>query len=99
MNKDNENERSFGFWSPARCDVYVASVSQVDLATRLSITGQLWRAGLKADLQYDDDRPLEEVLTECHEQNILYLVIPRANRPSLKVRSILKRSEDEGKIL
>ncbi|ORX40873.1 kinase-like domain-containing protein [Kockovaella imperatae] len=95
MNKEKENERSFGFWSPSRCDVYLAAVTQVDLATRLSIIGELWRAGVRADLQYDDDRSLDEVATECYEQSTLYLVIPRANRPTLKVRSILKRTEEE----
>ena len=54
-----------------RCDVYVASVSQVDLAARMAITGELWRAGVRADLQYDDERSLDEVAAECHEQNTL----------------------------
>jgi translation initiation factor 2-alpha kinase 4 len=51
--------------------VYVASVSQVDLASRLSVIGELWRAGIRADLQYDDERTLEEVAAECLEQNTL----------------------------
>jgi translation initiation factor 2-alpha kinase 4 len=73
MIKENEEERSFGYWSPAvsedgicagrgsagetntdsrkRCDVYVAAGAQVDLTTRLSIVGELWRAGIRADLQ------------------------------------------------
>ncbi|KAL7420933.1 eukaryotic translation initiation factor 2-alpha kinase [Cryptotrichosporon argae] len=95
MTKDNEDERSFGFWSPARCDVYVAANSQVDLAARMGVAGDLWRAGIRADLQYDDRRVLEEVNFECLEQNILFLVIPRANRPTVKVRNVLKRSEEE----
>ncbi|KAK4689653.1 eukaryotic translation initiation factor 2-alpha kinase 4, partial [Tremellales sp. Uapishka_1] len=95
MMKDNEDERSFGYWSPARCDVYVASVAQVDLSTRLSVVGELWRAGIRADLQYDDERNVDDVLLECLEQNTLFLVIPRANRPIFKIRNILKRSEDE----
>ena len=99
-----------------RCDVYVANTAQVDLASRLGIVGDLWRAGIRADLQYDDERSLEEVGVECVEQNTLcvwflvldswlclgvegadtrFLVIPRANRPVLKVRSVLKRSEEE----
>ncbi|RXK39365.1 PEK/GCN2 protein kinase [Tremella mesenterica] len=95
MTKDNEDERSFGFWSPSRCDVYVAATAQVDLTQRLSVVGELWRAGIRADLQYDDERSVEEVLTECVDQNTLFLVLPRANRPMVKVRNVLKRSEEE----
>ncbi|WVQ95416.1 hypothetical protein IAU59_002513 [Kwoniella sp. CBS 9459] len=95
MEKANENERSFGYWSPARCDVYVAAFPQVDLSVRLSVIGELWRAGIKADLQYDDDRSLDEVAQECQDQNILYLVIPKANKTVVKVRSILRKSEEE----
>ncbi|OXG72558.1 eukaryotic translation initiation factor 2-alpha kinase [Cryptococcus neoformans Gb118] len=95
MEKPNEDERSFGYWSPARCDVYVASFPQVDLAHRLQIIGELWRAGIRADFQYDDGRSLEEVAQECQDQNILYLVIPKASRSTIKIRSILRRSEVE----
>ncbi|WVR08793.1 hypothetical protein IAU60_005851 [Kwoniella sp. DSM 27419] len=95
MEKANEDERSFGYWSPARCDVYVASFPQVDLSVRLDVIGDLWRAGIRADLQYDDERSIEEVALECKEQNILYLVIPKASNTVVKVRSILKRYEEE----
>ncbi|WVQ86282.1 hypothetical protein IAT38_008450 [Cryptococcus sp. DSM 104549] len=95
MEKANEDERSFGYWSPARCDVYVAAVAQVDLSTRLSVIGELWRAGIRADLQYDDERSLDEVTQECQDQNILFLVIPRASRSMVKVKSVLRRSEEE----
>jgi translation initiation factor 2-alpha kinase 4 len=49
----------------------VASGHQVDLAARLAIVGELWRNGIRADLQYDDERTLEEVTLECWEQNVL----------------------------
>ncbi|ORY27989.1 hypothetical protein BCR39DRAFT_588886 [Naematelia encephala] len=95
MDKERVEERSFGFWSPTRCDVYVAAGVQVDLVARLGMTGEFWRAGIRADLQYDDERGQEEVAEECQDQNILFLVIPRSNRPSVKVRSILRRTEEE----
>ncbi|ODN77808.1 hypothetical protein L202_04931 [Cryptococcus amylolentus CBS 6039] len=95
MEKPNEDERSFGYWSPARCDVYVAAFPQVDITVRLQVTGELWRAGIRADFQYDDDRSLDEVTQECQDQNILFLIIPRASRSAVKVRSILRRSEEE----
>jgi len=85
MEVERIEDRSFGYWSPAvslshayyaitdgqRCDVYVANVSQVDLKDRLSIVAELWRAGIKADLQYDDERTIETIETECLEQNTL----------------------------
>ncbi|WVF67821.1 hypothetical protein IAT40_002582 [Kwoniella sp. CBS 6097] len=95
MERPNEEERSFGYWSPARCDVYVAAFPQVDISVRLSVIGELWRAGIKADLQYDDERSIDEVAQECQDQNILYLVIPKANKTVVKVRSILRKSEEE----
>lgn len=54
-----------------RCDVYVTATGQADLEVRLGIVGELWRAGVRADLQYDDGRPLEDVTQECLDQNIL----------------------------
>jgi translation initiation factor 2-alpha kinase 4 len=54
-----------------RCDVYVVGVPGVDLAARLAVTGELWRAGIRADLQYDDERTMNEVERECLDQNTL----------------------------
>ena len=71
MSKEAETERSFGYWSPSRCDVYVASFGPRQLESRLDICGELWRAGISADLQYDDDRTLEDVVLDCQAQNIL----------------------------
>jgi translation initiation factor 2-alpha kinase 4 len=71
MAKERETERSFGFWSPSRCDVYVASFGPHQLNLRLDVCGELWRAGISADLQYDDDRTLEDVVLDCQAQNIL----------------------------
>jgi translation initiation factor 2-alpha kinase 4 len=31
----------------------------------------LWRAGIRADLQYDDERTMNEVERECLDQNTL----------------------------
>jgi translation initiation factor 2-alpha kinase 4 len=115
MAKERENERSYGFWSPSRCDVYIASFGPGQLDLRLDVCGELWKAGISADLQYDDDRSLEEVVLDCQSQNVLYvclspdqydrrsqilllryILIPRPNRPFIKIRSVLGRSEEEG---
>lgn len=54
-----------------RCDVYVATFPGVDIEARLALVGELWKAGIRADLQYDDGRSQDEVIEECKEQNIL----------------------------
>lgn len=57
------------FADDQRCDVYVAAGVQVDLAVRLKIIAELWRNGISADLQYDDDRTLDDVTEECEDQS------------------------------
>lgn len=69
--KEPESERSYGLWSPSRCDVYVASFGPDQLSLRLEVIGDLWRAGVAADLQYDDDRTMDEIVADCISQNIL----------------------------
>ena len=54
-----------------RCDVYVMNVQQVELSARLAIVGELWRAGIKTDLQYDDERNFNDIVEECSEQNTM----------------------------
>ncbi len=114
MLNEREAERSFGLWSPSRCDVYVASFGEDQLQLRLEVVGELWRAGIAADLQYDDHRDMEEILADCHSQNILlvadrpppleswltalklrYVVIPRPIPRSIKIKSVLRRTEYE----
>ena len=52
-----------------RCDVYVAAGAQVDLSVRVRLIAELWRSGISADLQYDDNRTLDAVTAECEEQS------------------------------
>ncbi|BEI98202.1 hypothetical protein CcaverHIS631_0305010 [Cutaneotrichosporon cavernicola] len=94
--KKNADERSFGVWAPNRCDVYVSSTSAVTIGERLAMCGQLWRAGIRADLQYDDGRTLQQVIEECMDQSILYVVIIRGHRDEAKVIRVLtgKNSEE-----
>jgi hypothetical protein len=51
------------------------NVHQVDLATRLAIVGELWRAGVRTDLQYDDERGFNDIVEECSEQNTLCVLL------------------------
>lgn len=72
INLDAEADRSFG-WTPRRCDVYVGSFGDGLMEERVELVGELWSAGLRADLMYDDavNIGLEEAMAECLAQGIL----------------------------
>ncbi|KAJ6593628.1 kinase-like domain-containing protein [Mycena capillaripes] len=48
-----KQERSFGFWSPRRCDVYVVSFHPGCLQDRLEVVSFLWQHNISADLMYE----------------------------------------------
>ena len=71
-----KEERSFGFWSPRRCDVYVVSYHTGHLQERLEVVSYLWQHSISADVMYEsaildteEDR-LEDV---CEREGILYV--------------------------
>jgi translation initiation factor 2-alpha kinase 4 len=95
-----KEERSFGFWSPRRCDVYVVSYQSGYLQDRLDVVSFLWQHNISADLMYESGLPEgdhESHLDICAREGILFTVYPRArnvrNLPAFKVKSILKGTE------
>jgi len=48
-----KEQRSFGFWSPRRCDVYILSYQPGYLQDRLEVASLLWRNNISADIMYD----------------------------------------------
>ncbi|PPQ98103.1 hypothetical protein CVT26_003273 [Gymnopilus dilepis] len=95
-----KEERSFGFWSPRRCDVYVVSYQEGYLQERLEIVSYLWKHNISADLMYESGLPdaeHENHLDICAREGILFTVYPRPrtgrNLPAFKVKSILKGTE------
>ncbi|GAA6036515.1 hypothetical protein JCM8097_003543 [Rhodosporidiobolus ruineniae] len=103
-----EHLRSYGPWSIRRCDVYVVSFSPGLIDLRLEIVKELWSAGLKADLMYDDDfltLTPEQLVNACRREGILWLVIVKPSaaagrtaeesEKSLKVKSVLRGYEEE----
>ena len=48
-----KEERSFGFWSPRRCDVYVVSYHAGNLQDRMEVVAYLWQHKISADLMYE----------------------------------------------
>ncbi|KIK54868.1 hypothetical protein GYMLUDRAFT_206162 [Collybiopsis luxurians FD-317 M1] len=95
--------RSFGFWSPRRCDVYVISYQPGFLQDRLEVVAWLWQNGISADLMYESG--LQEVEQEnqvdmCAREGILFTVYPRPragrrDMAAFKVKSIIKGTEYE----
>lgn len=96
-----KEQRSFGFWSPRRCDVYVVSNQPGFLSQRLEVAALLWRHGISADVMYESGLPGNEHENHyelCHREGILFTVLPRPremrrDQPAFKVKSILKGTE------
>ncbi|KAK4700699.1 eukaryotic translation initiation factor 2-alpha kinase 4, partial [Phenoliferia sp. Uapishka_3] len=103
-----EANRTYGSWAVRRCDVYVVSFAPNLIERRLDVVKDLWKAGIKADLMYDDDLITltpEQLVNACRREGILWLVMvkPGADRAlsghelekTLKVKSVLRGVEDE----
>jgi eukaryotic translation initiation factor 2-alpha kinase 4 len=66
--------RSFGFWSPRRCDVYIVSYTPGYLNDRLEVAALLWKNGISADVMYEaaiTQVGQEDHLDVCDAEGIL----------------------------
>ncbi|KAG8734893.1 hypothetical protein FRC12_018300 [Ceratobasidium sp. 428] len=96
-----KEERSFGYWSPSRCDVYVASFQQGLLHERVELTKELWNHRIRTDLMYEEatQQSGEEHVHTCKREGILFLVYIRlkAKRDSsvVLVKNVLTGVETE----
>jgi translation initiation factor 2-alpha kinase 4 len=98
-----KEQRSFGFWSPRRCDVYVVSYQPGHLHDRLEVAAMLWHHGISTDIMYESGLPdadQENHLDVCLREGILFTVYPRPrtgrrDQPAFKVKSVLKGTEYE----
>ena len=66
--------RSFGFWSPRRCDVYVVSYHPGYLQDRLEVAALLWQHNISADIMYESgltDEDQENHVELCGREGIL----------------------------
>jgi len=95
-----KEHRSYGYWSPRRCDVYVVSQQEGYLADRLEVTSLLWQNNISADLMYESGlqtTEFENVVDQCSREGILFIVYPRPrgrrDQPAFKVKSVLKGTE------
>ncbi|EJF61645.1 Serine/threonine-protein kinase [Dichomitus squalens LYAD-421 SS1] len=93
--------KSFGYWCPRRCDVYVVSYQPGYLAERLEIAAMLWKHHISADVMYEAafrDAEIEDYIELCQTEGILFLVHakPRVGgSPVYKVKSVLRGTETE----
>ncbi|KAJ6607583.1 kinase-like domain-containing protein [Mycena sp. CBHHK59/15] len=98
-----KEERSFGFWSPRRCDVYVVSYHHGYLQDRLEVVSFLWQHNISADLMYESgipDADHESYVDICAREGVLFSVYPRPrtgrrDQLAFKVKNILKGTEYE----
>ncbi|KAH8096907.1 hypothetical protein BXZ70DRAFT_945142 [Cristinia sonorae] len=98
-----KERRSYGYWSPRRCDVYVVSHQEGHLHDRLEVTALLWQNNISADLMYEFSLQMpehENVADQCAREGILFIVYPRPrtarrDQPAFKVKSVLKGTEYE----
>ncbi|KAL0961127.1 hypothetical protein HGRIS_006101 [Hohenbuehelia grisea] len=96
-----KEQRSFGYWSPRRCDVYVVSYHADQLQERLETAAYLWQHGISADIMYESGLPglgNEDHVEVCAREGILFTVYPRPrsarrDQPAYKVKSLLKGTE------
>ncbi|KAH7923751.1 Serine/threonine-protein kinase [Leucogyrophana mollusca] len=98
-----KEQRSFGFWSPRRCDVYILSYQPGHLQDRLEVAALLWQNNISADIMYEAnlaDVEHESHVELCAREGILFALYPRPrnarrDQPAFKVKSILKGTEYE----
>ncbi|KAL4251194.1 non-specific serine/threonine protein kinase [Abortiporus biennis] len=98
-----KEKRSYGYWSPRRCDVYVVSHQEGYLSDRLEIASWLWKNNISADLMYEfglQNAEHENVVDQCSREGILFIVYPRPrtarkDQPAFKVKSVLRGTEYE----
>jgi translation initiation factor 2-alpha kinase 4 len=74
-----KEQRSFGFWSPRRCDVYIVSYQPGYISERLEVAALLWRHDISADVMYESslvDSEHENHFELCHREGILCVSTP-----------------------
>ncbi|KAK4052686.1 eukaryotic translation initiation factor 2-alpha kinase [Microbotryomycetes sp. JL201] len=103
--KDESSRQTYGLWAIRRCDVYVVSFVHNLIDLRLDIVKDLWKAGIKADLMYDDDflsLSPEQLVSACRREGIMWIVIVKPTTAggrnaaeTIKIKSVLRGYEEE----
>ncbi|GJJ13244.1 hypothetical protein Clacol_007495 [Clathrus columnatus] len=94
-----KEKRSFGAFSPRRCDVYIYTLKSFQtghLVERLEVASLLWRNNISADIMYENALYSEEDhVKRCADEGILFIVYTktRPDQPPFKVKSVLRETE------
>ncbi|CAE6423470.1 unnamed protein product [Rhizoctonia solani] len=98
-----KEERSFGYWSPSRCDVYIGSFQPGLLHERVELLRDLWSHRIRTDMMYEEatQQSGDEHVRMCKREGTLFLVYVRlkAKRDSsvVLVKNVLTGVETESK--
>ena len=66
--------KTFGYWSPRRCDVYVVSFNPGHFNDRLEVAGLLWKNGISADVMYESGLTgNEDQMALCDDEGVLFV--------------------------
>jgi len=95
-----KEKKSYGLWSPRRCDVYITSHSQGNLGERLEIVALLWQNEVSTDLMYDSEvgGNEDDLLAMAQREGILFLVSHRSGsggRQTWRIKSVLRGTEHD----
>ena len=73
MLENLKDQRSFGFWSARRCDVYIVSFEPGHLHERMEVATLLWKSGITADLSYEKgiESSVDAYVAQCTKEGIL----------------------------
>ena len=72
--KSVKEQKSFGYWTARRCDVYIASFQPGQLQERLELAALLWRHNISADVMYESgilESDAESINEICLKEGIL----------------------------
>ena len=73
----HRDQKSYGYWSARRCDVYIVSFTPGHFAERLEIASLLWQNGISADLMDEtavQEKNFETITELCSDEGILYVL-------------------------
>lgn len=96
-----KEERSFGYWTRKRCDVYIVSHQPGYLQDRLEVAAYLWKNNISCDLVYESGlQHAESYVDRCADEGILFILYLRSrvgkrDQAAFKVKSVLSREETE----
>lgn len=68
-----KEKKTYGLWSPRRCDVYICDYQSGYMAARLELAALLWENEISSDVMYEAavDATEESNIAMCQREGIL----------------------------